>query len=270
MGSRAEATTTETMTIKVYGMPFQHNYVAIHAACKMTGTEFEFVFTNLMDGSNKTPEYLAKFPMHCCPAMEDTDNGLCITETNAIMRYIARKAGHALYPEDLKQAAICDMALDHKLCSLGKDIAYTFIYPKVGFAPAVEAEALAAAVEKRKTDQWAARSLSPTFRCGAMSRSWPSSAPTPRCGSARVFVHGSTLWRALSRTGGTMATGTCGSARSKLCRRASCSRRFQSEASTHVHDLLSPRPSCTARGHVLVNQRMPRVLGSRSSGRRLC
>jgi len=151
-----EAQSTETMTIKVYGMPFQHNYVAIHAACKMTGTEFEFVFTNLMDGSNKTPEYLAKFPMHCCPALEDTDNGLCITETNAIMRYIARKAGHALYPEDLKQAAICDMALDHKLCSLGKDIAYTFIYPKVGFAPAVEAEALAAAVEKMKTDQWPA------------------------------------------------------------------------------------------------------------------
>merc|ERR1711907_506156 len=146
----------ETMTIKVYGMPFQHNYVAIVAACKMSGTEFEFVFTNLMDGSNKTPEYLAKFPMHQAPAMEDTDTGLCITETNAILRYIARKSGSALYPTDLKQAAICDMVLDLKLGAIGHDIATTYIYPVAGFAPPQGDEIDAQKKEKMKTAQWPA------------------------------------------------------------------------------------------------------------------
>merc|ERR1719502_136966 len=128
------------MTIKIYGMPLQHNYAAIHATCKHSGESEEFVMCNLMTGDNKTAEYVAKFPMHCAPAMEDTENGLCITETNAILRYIAKKAGSKLYPSDLKQAAICDMVLDHKLCSLGKDMAYTYIYPKVGFTPAISAE----------------------------------------------------------------------------------------------------------------------------------
>jgi len=122
----------------------------------MSGVEHEFVFTNLMEGAQNAPEFVAKFPMHCTPAMEDTDNSLCITESNAIMRYIARKAGSKLYPSDLKQAAICDMVLDHKLCSLGKDIAYTYIYPKAGFAPAVSDEDAAKALAKMKKGQWPA------------------------------------------------------------------------------------------------------------------
>merc|ERR1712167_341235 len=89
------------MPIKVHGMPMQHNYVAIHLACKLAGVEEEFVMCNLMAGDQMKPEYLAKFPMHQAPAMEDTDTGLCITETNAIRH----------------------------------DIATTYIYPVAGFAP---------------------------------------------------------------------------------------------------------------------------------------
>merc|ERR1711939_17919 len=150
------ARTAPTMTIKVYAMPLQHNYAAIHDTCKASGESEEFVMTNLMTGDNKTPDYLAKFPMHCAPAMEDTDNGLCITETNAILRYIARKNGSKLYPTDLRQAAICDMVLDHKLCSLGKDVAYTYIYPMAGFASPCTPEQEAAALKKIQTDQWPA------------------------------------------------------------------------------------------------------------------
>ena len=42
--------------IKIYGMPLQHNYCAIKAVCKASGTPEEFVMTNLMTGDNKTPE----------------------------------------------------------------------------------------------------------------------------------------------------------------------------------------------------------------------
>lgn len=160
------------MPIKVYAMPLQHNFFAIHALSKVAGTDYEFVFTNLMEGAQKTPEYLAKFPMHCCPAMEDTDNGLCITETNAILRYIARKTNSTAYPSDLKLATICDMVLDHKLCSFGKDMAYEFIYPVAGFAGPTTPEKEAAAVAKMKEDQWPAvqKFITETggpFICGA-------------------------------------------------------------------------------------------------------
>merc|ERR1712196_423190 len=119
----------------------------------------------------QTPEYKAKFPMHCTPAMEDVENKLCITETNAILRYMARKSGSAHYPSDIKLAAICDMVLDHKLCSLGKDIGYELIYPHVGFAGPTTAEKEAAAIAKMKTDQWPAvqkfiRENGGSFICG--------------------------------------------------------------------------------------------------------
>merc|ERR1711907_209484 len=150
------ARTAPTMTIKVYAMPLQHNYAAIHATCKASGESEEFVMTNLMTGDNKTPDYLAKFPMHQAPAMEDTDNGLCITETNAILRYIARKSESALYPSDLKQAAICDMVLDLKLGAIGHDIATTYIYPVAGFAAPQGEEKDNQIKEKMKTAQWPA------------------------------------------------------------------------------------------------------------------
>eukprot|EP00929_Paragymnodinium_shiwhaense_P038433 TRINITY_DN202_c0_g1_i1.p1 TRINITY_DN202_c0_g1~~TRINITY_DN202_c0_g1_i1.p1 ORF type:complete len:258 (+),score=78.38 TRINITY_DN202_c0_g1_i1:72-845(+) len=142
--------------IKIYAMPFQHNYWAIEKLCQMEGVKYEMVFTNLMEGAHKTPEMLAKFPMHALPAMEDPGNGLQIHETNAILRYIAMKAGSKLYPADLKLAAICDCMLDHKLCSFAKDMAVELIYPVVGFAPATTAEKEKAAIDKMKAEQWPA------------------------------------------------------------------------------------------------------------------
>merc|ERR1711934_817776 len=144
------------MPIKIHGMPMQHNYVAIHLACKLAGVEEEFVMCNLMAGDQMKPEYLAKFPMHQAPAMEDTDTGLCITETNSILRYIARKSGSALFPADHKQAAVCDFVLDLKLGAIGHDLATTYIYPKVGFAAPQGDEKDAQIKEKMKTCQWPA------------------------------------------------------------------------------------------------------------------
>jgi len=159
------------MPLKVYGMPFQHNLMAIKATAKIAAIDFEFVFTDIMAGKQNEPEFLAKFPMHCLPSLEDTDNGLCITETNAVLRYLARKAGSSLYPSDLKLAAQCDMVLDHKLCSLGKDMAYELLYPTAGFAGPTTAEKEAAAVAKMKKEQWPAvqlfiKSNGGSFVCG--------------------------------------------------------------------------------------------------------
>lgn len=145
------------MTIKIYGMPLQHNYMAIAATCKNAGIPYEFVFTNIMAGEQMKPEFVAKFPMHCLPALEDTDNGLCVTETNAILRYVARKAASKSYPsDDLKAACIVDMILDHKLGSLGQSMAKNFIYPAAGFSGPVSEEDATAAIEKMKKDQWPA------------------------------------------------------------------------------------------------------------------
>mmetsp|Transcript_6226 Transcript_6226/g.13441 ORF Transcript_6226/g.13441 Transcript_6226/m.13441 type:complete len:225 (-) Transcript_6226:159-833(-) len=146
------------MSIKIYGMPFQHNTMAMFVACKLAGVEYEFVNTNIMVGEHKTPEMLAKFPMHTTPSMEDTDTGLCMTETCACLRYIARKGGSTtLFPSDLKLSAVCDMVMDHKISVLGADIASNLIYPGVfSFAESKSDEAIAEYIGKVKTRQWPA------------------------------------------------------------------------------------------------------------------
>lgn len=147
-----------TPSLKVYGMPFQHHYLAIKALCELTKTEHEFQITNLMEGDQNKPEFLEKFPMHQVPALGDKENGLQITEANAILRYIARKSGDTnYYPDgDLKKAAICDMVLDLRLCAFGKAIAETWLYPAAGFGPEPDKDTYDKTVEKIKKDYWPA------------------------------------------------------------------------------------------------------------------
>lgn len=145
------------MPIKVYAMPFQHNYHSILLACKMANVEYELCFTSIMAGENKTPEFLAKFPMHSLPCLEDTDNGLCINETNAILRYICNKSNfHKGYPADAKMRAICDATLDHKLCCIGTNLAKELIYPTAGFAAPADKEKEMVYIAKMKAEEWPA------------------------------------------------------------------------------------------------------------------
>lgn len=110
------------------------------------GIESELVMCNIMEGANKTPEFLKMNPLHCIPTMvllflpsflvptflkmqpshlvlhlslstalpvEQDDDGFTLWESKAILRYICNK--HKLeqwYPADYKKRALCDLALD--------------------------------------------------------------------------------------------------------------------------------------------------------------
>lgn len=149
------------MTLKIYGLPLQHNFMAIKALARLAKLDIELVPTDLMKGEHLTPEFVAKFPMHCIPALEDTENGLCITETNAILRYLAAKSGSSsLYPltgeaRDLKQGAVCDMILDVKAASFGPDLGKLIIYPAAGFGAPLSEEEAKTVTEKLQKDKWA-------------------------------------------------------------------------------------------------------------------
>ena len=81
-------------------------------------------------GQTRTPEFIAKFPNNCAPAIEH--GSVTVSESIAIMRYLCKvfpdKAGK-FYPEDPAAAAKIDMVCDYingSLCPF--------------FAPAVYAE----------------------------------------------------------------------------------------------------------------------------------
>ena len=68
------------------------------AVARYLNSPVEFVHVNLAKGEHKTPDYLAINPNGKVPALQDGDFKLW--EANAIMCYLAQKAGSDLWPRD--------------------------------------------------------------------------------------------------------------------------------------------------------------------------
>ncbi|GBG26129.1 Glutathione S-transferase [Hondaea fermentalgiana] len=93
--------------LKLYGVLGSQPARAVYWVLKLANADFELI--EVMPGSDKekplgsrNKEYLAKVPPGIVPALEDTETGLVLWESNAIMTYIADKFKmNDLYPEDL-------------------------------------------------------------------------------------------------------------------------------------------------------------------------
>ena len=68
------------------------------AVAKHLGSDVEFVRVDLIQGENKTPEFLAINPNGKVPAL--TDDDVKLWEAHTIMIYLAHKAGSDLWPSD--------------------------------------------------------------------------------------------------------------------------------------------------------------------------
>lgn len=76
--------------IKLYGSPdgLSPNTLKIRVALIEAGLAFELVPVDLSKGEHKTPAFLHVNPHGKIPALEDTDTGMKLAETNAIMWYV--------------------------------------------------------------------------------------------------------------------------------------------------------------------------------------
>ena len=74
----------------LYGVHFQRQTVAIRATAAAAGLELN-LFEVKMGETNKSPEFLAKFPQGKIPAFEDAE-GFTVTEGLAIANYVASLA----------------------------------------------------------------------------------------------------------------------------------------------------------------------------------
>jgi glutathione S-transferase len=71
------------------------------AVARHLNVPVEFVRVDLAKGEHKTPDYLAINPNGKVPTLSDGDTH--VWEANAIMCYLARKAGSDLWPSDARQ-----------------------------------------------------------------------------------------------------------------------------------------------------------------------
>jgi len=93
--------------IKLYGAMASRAHRVVWALCEL-GLRYELEPTGFMDGSTRTPEFLALNPNGRVPVL--VDDGFVIYESMAINLYLAQKYGAAstggLAPASLQEAAL--------------------------------------------------------------------------------------------------------------------------------------------------------------------
>jgi glutathione S-transferase len=114
--------------MKLYYHPASTTSRIVDLFAREQGIELERQVVDLFTGEHLKPEYAAINPNCLVPVLEDGEFRL--TESAAILRYLAEKTGSPAYPKDLKARARVNERMDWFNSNIYKDIAYGLIYPQ--------------------------------------------------------------------------------------------------------------------------------------------
>ena len=119
------------------------------------GINLEYEVVDLMTGQHLTPEYAAVNPSQLVPVLEDGDFRL--TESSAILKYLADKVGSPAYPKDLQKRARVNEVMDWLNTGFYRDFGYGLVYPQIfphHKRPSEEAHAGTIQWGKERTKFW--------------------------------------------------------------------------------------------------------------------
>ena len=91
--------------------------------------ELDYQVVDLMTGEHLGPAYSSINPSKLVPMLEDGDFRL--TESSAILKYLADKAGSAAYPKDLQKRARVNETMDWLNTGFYRDFGYGLVYPQL-------------------------------------------------------------------------------------------------------------------------------------------
>jgi glutathione S-transferase len=123
--------------------------------CAEAKIEYEPVVVDLMKGAHYEEPFLTLNPSKQVPVLEDGD--LVLTESSAILKYLADKVGSPAYPKELKARARVNERMDWFNTQQYREWGYHLIYPQT-FPHHVRKseEAQRATVEwgREKSEEW--------------------------------------------------------------------------------------------------------------------
>ncbi|KAI5925351.1 glutathione S-transferase [Camillea tinctor] len=115
---------------KIYTYPENFRVLRVQLAAALNGLEVSVVEDFKMGETNKTPEFLAKFPLGKVPALECAD-GFCVWESAAIARYVAQSGPLA---DQLIGADAKTQALIHQWSCFAEGEIVSNVIPPFGMA----------------------------------------------------------------------------------------------------------------------------------------
>lgn len=105
--------------MKLYYHPLSGHSHRARLFVSLLGQPFDLIEVDLKSGAHKTPEFLALNPFGQVPVLDD--DGIVISDSNAILVYLAKKSGKAEWlPEDPEGAA----AIQRWLSVAAGEVAY--------------------------------------------------------------------------------------------------------------------------------------------------
>ena len=93
------------------------------------GVPLEMQVVDLFTGEHHKPAYEDINPNHLVPVL--ADGNFHLTESSAILKYLADKTGSPLYPQDLQARARVNERMDWINTQLCRDFAYGLVYPQI-------------------------------------------------------------------------------------------------------------------------------------------
>ena len=93
------------------------------------GIALDHEVVDLFTGAHLQPAFASINPSQQVPVLEDGDFRL--TESSAILKYLAEKSGSVAYPPDLQKRARINETMDWFNTGLTRDLDYGLVYPQV-------------------------------------------------------------------------------------------------------------------------------------------
>ena len=115
--------------MKLYADPISTTCRPVLLFIADSGAPVEFHLVELMKGAHMQPEFIAINPSHAVPVLQDDE--MVLTESSAILKYLADKFDSPLYPKDLKKRAKVNSMMDWLNTGLYRDFGYGFCYPQL-------------------------------------------------------------------------------------------------------------------------------------------
>jgi glutathione S-transferase len=115
--------------MKLYTHPVSTTCRPIMMFAAEQGIPLEMQVVDLFTGEHTKTPYGAINPNHLIPLLEDGDFKL--TESSAIMKYLADTVGSPLYPKDLQQRARVNERMDWFNTQLAREFCYGLVFPQI-------------------------------------------------------------------------------------------------------------------------------------------
>jgi glutathione S-transferase len=114
--------------VKLYRFPGSTACRPVEAFCAEAGIQYEAENVDILAGKQFEPPFSSLNPTGLVPTLVDGD--LVLTESSAILKYLADKVGSPAYPKDLAKRAKVNEIMDWFNTQFYREYGYHFVYPQ--------------------------------------------------------------------------------------------------------------------------------------------